>query len=115
DLLCQFFTKINECVTSTNEVLDLTEWLVSVGLEEEVVKKLMGLIKDGTIEKLINVNLFNTLTSQLEHKANKNENRNDVIDITVYGAVGDGVSDTSYALNLAKEHKKIIFFPQNSR
>ena len=73
DLLCQFFTKINECVTSTNEVLDLTEWLVSVGLEEEVVKKLMGLIKDGTIEKLINVNLFNSLTSQLEHKANKNE------------------------------------------
>lgn len=71
DLLCQFFTKINECVTSTNEVLDLTEWLVSVGLEEEVVKKLMGLIKDGTIEKLINVNLFNTLTSQLEQKAEK--------------------------------------------
>lgn len=73
DLLCQFFTKINECVTSTNEVLDLTEWLVSVGLEEEVVKKLMGLIKDGTIEKLINVNLFNTLTSQLEDCAKKDD------------------------------------------
>ena len=78
DLLCQFFTKINECVTSTNEVLDLTEWLVSVGLEEEVVKKLMMLIEDGTVEKLINVNLFNTLnekinglSSQLEQNMNK--------------------------------------------
>lgn len=78
DLLCQFFTTINECVKSTNEVIDLTEWLVSVGLEEEVVKKLMALIEDGTVEKLINVNLFKTLnneinglSSQLEQKANE--------------------------------------------
>ena len=80
DLLCQFFTKINECVKSSNEVIDLTDWLVNTGLEEEVVKKLMVLIEDGTVEKLINVNLFKTLnneinelSSQLEHKANKNE------------------------------------------
>ena len=80
DLLCQFFTTINECVKSTNEVIDLTDWMVNVGLEEEVVKKLMGLIKDGTVEKLINVNLFdslndeiNVLSSQLEHKANDDE------------------------------------------
>ena len=77
DLLCQFFTTINECVKSTNEVIDLTDWLVNIGLEEEVVKKLMVLIEDGTVEKLINVNLFNTLndkinglSSQLEQKAN---------------------------------------------
>ena len=78
DLLCQFFTTINECVKSTNEVIDLTDWLVSVGLEEEVVKKLMALIEDGTVEKLINVNLFKTLnneinglSSQLEHIENE--------------------------------------------
>lgn len=82
DLLCQFFTTINECVKSTNEVIDLTDWLVNVGLEEEVVKKLMTLIEDGTVEELINVNLFddlnneiNELSSQLEHKANANEVR----------------------------------------
>ena len=76
DLLCQFFTTINECVKSTNEVIDLTDWLINIGLEEEVVKKLMVLIEDGTVEKLINVNLFKTLnneinglSSQLEHKA----------------------------------------------
>ena len=80
DLLCQFFTTINECVKSTNDVIDLTDWLVNIGLEEEVVKKLMVLIEDGTVEKLINVNLFKTLnneinglSSQLEHKANKYE------------------------------------------
>lgn len=65
DLLCQFFTTINECVKSTNEVIDLTDWLVSVGLEEEVVKKLMALIEDGTVEKLINVNLFKTLNNEI--------------------------------------------------
>lgn len=65
DLLCQFFTTINECVKSTNEVIDLTDWLVNVGLEEEVVKKLMVLIEDGTVEELINVNLFNTLNTEI--------------------------------------------------
>ena len=80
DLLCQFFTKINECVKSTNDVIDLTDWLVNIGLEEEVVKKLMVLIEDGTVEKLINVNLFKTLnneinglSSKLEHYAKKGE------------------------------------------
>src|SRR5699024_3670205 len=80
DLLCQFFTTINECVKSTNEVIDLTDWLINIGLEEEVVKKLMVLIQDGTVEKLINVNLFKTLnneinglSSQLEHKANESD------------------------------------------
>lgn len=81
DLLCQFFTTINECVKSTNEVIDLTDWLINVGLEEEVVKKLMVLIEDGTVEKLINVNLFKTLnneinglSSQLEHNMNEIDN-----------------------------------------
>lgn len=73
DLLCQFFTTINECVKSTNEVIDLTDWLVNIGLEEEVVKKLMGVIKDGTVEKLINVNLFENLNKQLENKANETD------------------------------------------
>ncbi len=91
DLLCQFFTTINECVKSTNEVIDLTDWLVNIGLEEEVVKKLMVLIEDGTVEKLINVNLFNTLndkinglSSQLEQKANEDEVRKKSILITEY-------------------------------
>lgn len=78
DLLCQFFTTINECVSASNEVMDLTEWLINVGLEEEVVEKLMELIQNGTVEKLINVDLFkslnneiNVLSSQLAQKASQ--------------------------------------------
>lgn len=74
DLLCQFFTKINECITVSNETIDLAKWLVNEGLEIEVVKKLMLWLEDGTLENIINVNIFNTLnekinglSSQLEH------------------------------------------------
>ena len=78
DLLCQFFTKINECITVSNETIDLAKWLVNEGLEIEVVKKLMIWLEDGTLENIINVNLFNTLnekinglSSQLEHIENE--------------------------------------------
>lgn len=83
DLLCQFFTKINECITVSNETIDLAKWLVNEGLEIEVVKKLMIWLEDGTLENIINVNLFNSLndkinglSSQLEHNANKLEQIN---------------------------------------
>ena len=77
DLLCQFFTKINECITVSNETIDLSKWLVNEGLEIEVVKKLMVWLEDGTLENVINVNLFNTLNEkingfglQLDHVTN---------------------------------------------
>ena len=65
DLLCQFFTKINECIKVSNETIDLASWLVNEGLEIEVVKKLMLWLEDGTLENLINVNLFNTLNTKI--------------------------------------------------
>ena len=67
DLLCQFFTKINECIKVSNETIDLASWLVNEGLEIEVVKKLMLWLEDGTLENLINVNLFNTLNTKIEN------------------------------------------------
>ena len=94
DLLCQFFTKINECITVSNETIDLAKWLVNEGLEIEVVKKLMIWLEDGTLENIINVNLFNTLnekinglSSQLEHitkiiYSNSNNIQNEINQIT---------------------------------
>ena len=67
ELLCQFFTKINECVKLSNETIDLATWLVNEGLKIEVVKKLMLWLEDGTLENLINVNLFNTLHTKIEN------------------------------------------------
>ena len=97
DLLCQFFTKINECITVSNETIDLAKWLVNEGLEIEVVKKLMIWLEDGTLENIINVNLFNSLndkinglSSQLEQKVNKH---NITLNIKDLGAKGDGLTD----------------------
>lgn len=78
DLLCQFFTKINECVSLSNNTIDLAKWLVNEGLELEVAKKLVLWLEDGTLENIINVNLFNSLDNkinslglQLGYKVNK--------------------------------------------
>ena len=71
ELLCQFFTKINECINISNETIDLASWLVNEGLKIEVVEKLMLWLNDGTLENLINVNLFNTLHTKIENIENK--------------------------------------------
>lgn len=78
ELLCQFFTKINECVKTSNETIDLAEWLVNEGLKQEVATKLTNWLNDGTLENLIDVTLFENLnnkidnvSSQLNHIATK--------------------------------------------
>ena len=78
ELLCQFFTKINECIKTSNETIDLAEWLVNEGLKQEVATKLTNWLNDGTLENLIDVTLFENLnnkidnvSSQLNHIATK--------------------------------------------
>ena len=78
ELLCQFFTKINECINTSNETIDLANWLVNEGLKQEVALKLTTWLNDGTLENLINVTLFENLnnkidnvSSQLNHIATK--------------------------------------------
>lgn len=116
DLLCQFFTKINECITVSNETIDLAKWLVNEGLELEVVKKLMIWLEDGTLENIINVNIFNTLnekinglSSQLEHIKNNN-----IVSILEFGGVGDGITDNTNAfisaINYANEKGNTTIF-----
>lgn len=65
EILCAFFTKINECIEHVNKTLDLVEWLVSVGLKEEVANQLKDWLDDGTLDEIIG-DLFETLTSKLE-------------------------------------------------
>lgn len=68
DLLCQFFTRINECIEKVNGTLDLVQWLVNEGLKEEVAIKLNNWLIDGTLSEIINETIFNELNEKLNNK-----------------------------------------------
>lgn len=67
ELLCKFFEKINECVDLSNKAFDLCEWLISVGLSKEVSKKLNEWLIDGTLEKIINKEIFGELNEKIDN------------------------------------------------
>ena len=110
DLLCQFFTKINECITVSNETIDLAKWLVNEGLEIEVVKKLMMWLDDGTLEEIINFNIFNSLNNKLNSVK---------LNIKDLGCSGDGNNDDTMfikkALDIIQSNGGgILYFPDGT-
>lgn len=70
DLLCSFFTKINECIDLSNESFKYLEWLKGEGLENETAEILNIWLEDGTLEGLINIEKFDRLSSELTNKIN---------------------------------------------
>lgn len=76
ELLNKFFDTINNCVELCNNVLDLAKWLVSVGLEQEVAKKLDIWLQDGTLANIINEKLFGELNSKIDKNITDLESAN---------------------------------------
>ncbi|MGL5717949.1 MAG: hypothetical protein ACRCX2_33410 [Paraclostridium sp.] len=70
ELLCQFYTNIESCLEVSEESNNFLQWLKNEGLPYEVDKLLHELIKDGTIEDIINKELF----TELHNKITKNSN-----------------------------------------
>lgn len=68
ELRCKFFQKLQECIDLCNNTNDILEWLKNEGLEKEV-NELLSLWKDdGTLDKIINIDLFNNLKTELLDK-----------------------------------------------
>ena len=65
ELLNQFFIKINETIDLSNGTIELVEYLVNEGLKEEIANKLNEWMVDGTLAEIINVEIFNDLSSKV--------------------------------------------------
>src|SRR5699024_11118437 len=112
DLLCQFFTKINECITVSNETIDLAKWLVNEGLEIEVVKKLMIWLEDGTLENIINVNLFNTLNEKINGLSSQLEHNMRVrVNVTLLGLLPNTGEDVTEKIQSIIDTNDRLYFP----
>ena len=84
ETLCKFHEKINEIIDEFNRIddnfIDLDTnvnekltYLLNEGLTTEVSNKVIEMYNNGKLESLINDKLFNTINSQINQKAEKNE------------------------------------------
>ena len=70
ELLCRFFTKINECIEASNKSLTFLEWLYEVGLKQEVVTLLTEWKDNGTLAELISEQILTEIKQNIKNNKN---------------------------------------------
>ena len=84
ELLYKFFMKLNEIIDDSNTMHDLLNYLIGIGLEEQVAIRISELIEDGTLATIVNEQAIEDFA-----KLKKNTEAN----VYDFGAKGDGVTD----------------------
>ena len=113
ELLCQFYTKINECVDFSNSTLDLCEWLVNEGLKQEVAIKLTNWLNDGTLENLINVTLFENLNKKIDNVSSQLAHNMKVrVNVALLGLFSDTGEDVSEKIQSIIDDNNRLYFPK---
>lgn len=92
DLLYKVLEKLNEVINSQNNVLD---YINTVDFKELVEEGLQELIDDGTIESLINEQLFKDMRDSI------NKTIKPYFCVDEFGATGDGITNDTAAFNAA--------------
>lgn len=77
ELRCKFIQKLEECICVCNSVSDIYSWINEQGLTDEIKKMFDEAIADGTIEKIINIDKYNTLETTLTTKITALETKHD--------------------------------------
>lgn len=126
ELLYKLIAKINEVVESqnqTNENFDelyalfvqlkdyVDNYFKNLDVQEEINNKLDEMAADGTLDKIINEQIFGELNDRIE---NLEKNSGVVVNIKKWGAVGDGVNDDTTAfINCFNEitNNNILYIP----
>ena len=66
ELICKIAQKMDEVITQSNESFNYLDWLKGQGLSDEFIKILSEWKEDGTLETLINQNVFNGLNNKID-------------------------------------------------
>ena len=97
--LSRFEGVVSDEVIKQNEKL---VYLLGEGLNTEVVNKINNMIIDGTIDNIINTNLFNDLNSQIKDIASQLETIE--VHVSKFGATGDGITNDTQAIKDAMNY-----------
>ena len=58
--------KMDEVIDNCNNAYEYVEWLKEQGLSDEVINTLLAWKEDGTLETIINQNVFNELNTKVD-------------------------------------------------
>ena len=66
ELLCKLAQKMDEVITQANESFNYLDWLKGQGLSDTVINTLLAWKDDGTLDTIINSNVFNELNTKVD-------------------------------------------------
>ena len=59
--------KIDEVIGECNNAFEFVDWLKEQGVSDEIIKIMLEWKEDGTLQTLINENIFNELNTKIEN------------------------------------------------
>ena len=75
--------KMDEVIDNCNNAFEFVDWLKEQGVPDEVQTIMDTMLEDGTLEKIINQNIFNELKTELNNNINNINSKLENITITM--------------------------------